>query len=112
MSINKLIVDTLNPLNVPVEFETYEGEDDPYITFFCYNEQGEAFADDEEVATGLYMQVDVWSKGNIEQLKTDVINLLKGVGFKRKNGQDLYELDTKIYHKVLRFFYFTENEEE
>ena len=112
MSINKLIIDTLKPLSVPVRFQTYEGKEETYITFFCYNEQGESFADDTEILTGFYMQVDIWSKGNVEKLKESVIDLLKQVGFKRKNGQDLYEPDTKIFHKVLRFFYYVENKEE
>lgn len=110
MSINKLIIDTLQPLGVQCEFETYNGEADPYITFFCYNEQGEKFADDEEIETGFYMQIDIWSKGNIEQLKVDVITLLKEAGFKRKTAQDLYESDTQIYHKCIRFFYAQNNE--
>ncbi|HBJ2609724.1 hypothetical protein FDA77_19185 [Clostridium botulinum] len=112
MSINKLIINTLKPLNIPVDFQTYEGKEETYITFFCYNEQGERFADDTEIITGFYMQVDIWSKGNVEKLKESVINLLKQVGFKRKNGQDMYESDTKIFHKVLRFFYYVENKEE
>lgn len=112
MSINKLIKDTLESLQIPVEFQTYDGEDDPYITFFCYNEQGEKFADDDEIETGFYMQVDIWSKGNIEQLKINVINLLKEAGFKRKTVQDLYESDTQTYHKCIRFFYAQKNGNE
>ncbi|MBY6758638.1 hypothetical protein HYH82_15200 [Clostridium botulinum] len=112
MRINKLIIDTLKPLSVPTRFQMYEGKEETYITFFCYNEQGECFADDIEIATGFYMQVDIWSKGNVEKLKESVIDLLRQAGFKRKNGQDLYEPDTKIFHKCLRFFYYVENEEE
>ncbi|EPY2286640.1 hypothetical protein ACXAT6_003919 [Clostridium sporogenes] len=113
MSVNKLIIGTLKPLNVPAKFQTYEGKEETYITFFCYNEQGECFADDIEIATGFYMQVDIWGKGNIEQLKIDTVKLLKKAGFiKRPGAQDLYESDTKIYHKCIRFFYYVENEEE
>ncbi len=92
MSINKLIIDALKPLNIPVNFQTYKGKEETYITFFCYNEQGECFADDTEIATGIYMQVDIWSKGNAEQLKIDTAKLLKKVGFiKRPGVPDLYE---------------------
>lgn len=112
MSINKLIIDTLQPLGAPVEFETYEGEADPYITFFEYLQQGESFCDDEESATGHYIQIDVWSKGNYINIVEQIKKLLKQVGFKRKYETELYESDTKIYHKVIRFFYFVENEEE
>ncbi|MBN3405736.1 hypothetical protein CF088_10640 [Clostridium botulinum] len=113
MSINKLIIDTLNSLGVPTRFQTYEGKEETYITFFCYNEQGERFADDTEIATGLYMQVDIWSKGNIEKLKEDTVKLLKANGFVKRTIHDgPYEPDTGIFHKVLRFFYYVKNEEE
>lgn len=108
MSINNLIIDTLEPLNIPVNFQTYEGTEETYITFFTYLEQGESFADDEEKTTGHYIQVDVWSKGNYNKLVKQVKELLKQVGFKRKYEIELYESDTKIYHKCIRFFY-TEN---
>ncbi|EJP6471359.1 hypothetical protein NHI66_000607 [Clostridium botulinum] len=113
MSINKLIIDTLKPLGIPARFQTYEGKEETYITFFCYNEQGERFADDAEIITGFYMQVDIWGKENIEQLKINTVKLLKKASFiKRPGAQDLYEPDTKIFHKVLRFFYYVENKEE
>ncbi|MHB9949485.1 hypothetical protein CF055_10485 [Clostridium botulinum] len=113
MSINKLIIDALKSLNVPIRFQTYEGKEETYITFFCYNEQGEGFADDTEIVTGFYTQVDIWSKGNIEKLKEDTVKLLKANGFVKRTIHDgLYEPDTGIFHKVLRFFYYVENEEE
>ncbi|MBY6900383.1 hypothetical protein [Clostridium botulinum] len=113
MSINKLIIDALKSLNIPVNFQTYKGKEETYITFFCYNEQGECFADDTEIVTGLYMQVDIWSKRNVEQLKIDTVKLLKKAGFiKRPSVPDLYEPDTGIFHKCLRFFYYIENKEE
>lgn len=113
MSVNKLIIDTLKPLGIPTRFQTCKGKEETYITFFCYNEQGECFADDIEIATGFYMQTDIWSKENIEQLKIDTVKLLKKAGFiKRPGAPDLYEPDTEIFHKCLRFFYYIENKEE
>ncbi|RXI58987.1 hypothetical protein [Clostridium tetani] len=113
MSTNKLIIDTLKPLGVPTRFQTYEGKEETYITFFCYNEQGESYADDIEIATGFYMQIDLWSKGNLEKIKENTIKLLKANGFIKRTIHDApYEPDTGIFHKVLRFFYYVENKED
>lgn len=112
MSINKLIIDTLESTNVPISFQTYEGEETTYITFLEYLQQGESFADDNEEVTGHYIQVDVWSKGNYRKIVDQVKKLLKQAGFIRKYETELYEPDTKIFHKVLRFFYYVENEED
>lgn len=113
MSINQLIKDVLIPLGVPVNFQKYTGREGTYITFFCYNEQGEVFADDIELETGLYMQIDIWQKDDSEDLKENAIKLLKQAAFKKRTIHDApYEPDTKTFHKVLRFVYYVKNEEE
>ncbi|MCD3351263.1 hypothetical protein G8V03_09720 [Clostridium botulinum D/C] len=112
MNINKLIIDTLKPTNVPVKFETYVGNENTYITFSEYLQQGEAFSDDGETATGHYIQINVFSKKNYSKVVDQVKTLLKKVGFIRKNEHGLYEPDTQIFHRVLRFFFIENNEEE
>lgn len=118
MSINKLIIDTLESTGVPVDFQTYEGDENKYITFSEYLQQGEGFADDDEIVTGHYIQINVWSKYILDtntsyrKIVDQVKKLLKEKGFIRKYETELYEPDTKIFHKVLRFFYYVENEED
>ncbi|AEB77635.1 hypothetical protein ADU80_04940 [Clostridium botulinum] len=111
MEINKLIINTLKSTNVPVAFEFYKGDESTYITFSEYLQQGEVFADDMENVTGHYIQVNVFSKKNYSKVVDQVKKLLKEKGFKRKYENGLYEPDTQIYHRVIRFFY-SENEEE
>ena len=101
--MNKLIIDTLSPIGVPIEFQTYTGTEPTYITFFTYLEQGEEFADDEEIITGHYVQIDIWSKGNYNRVVNEVKERMKKVGFRRRTEHEFYEKDTKIFHKVLRF---------
>lgn len=103
--INKLIMDTLKPLNLPVANLRYAGAASTYITFFCYNEQGEAWAENKEIVTGFYMQVDVWSKGDFMAIVDQVKALLEEAGLSRTYATEMFEDDTKIYHKVLRFVY-------
>ena len=108
--INKLIINTLKPLSVPVYFQKYTGKNNTYITFYEYVESGEAFEEDEEVFTGHYIQIDVWSKDDYTALVKQIKDLLKTVGFKRLDEADLYEKDIELYHKGIRFFYLEEKE--
>lgn len=109
--INKLIIDTLKPLKVPVSFQKYSGKSKEYITFHEYSVNGEEYEDDIEVMTGHYIQVDIWTKGDYTQLVNTVKELLSNAGFKRLNEQDLYESDTDIYHKGIRFYYLEQKGE-
>jgi hypothetical protein len=104
VSYKKLIKDTLAPLGIPVAFQSYSGDAKTYITYSCYLEQGEEWAEDEEIATGFYVQVDIWSKADYTTLEGQVKIAMLSAGFKRTSAQDFYENDTKTYHKALRFF--------
>lgn len=108
--INKLIIDTLKPLKIPVASQKYSGKEETYITFHEYLTAGEEYEDDEEALTAHYIQVDVWSKSDYTDVVKNVKELLLKAGFKRLNEIDLYEEDTKIYHKGLKFYYLEEGE--
>lgn len=108
--INKFIIDTLKPINIPVSFQKYSGKAKTYITFHEYLETGEEYEDDEEIYTSHYVQVDVWSKEDYTDLVKSIKELLKVKGFKRLDEIDLYEKDTGLYHKGMRFFYLEEKE--
>jgi hypothetical protein len=105
MSLNKLIIDTLKPIGVPVAFQTYSGTATTYITFFEYNQFSALNADDEEQQTAHFFQVDVWSKGDYTSIVQQVKDRMTAAGFRRTTETELYEPDTKIYHKALRFSY-------
>ena len=100
MSINKIIRDALLPLNVPVAYQVYAGQQTTYITFFRYNERGILLADDGEQRTRHSVQVDIWGKGDIELLAEQVKTTLETVGFRRHSFFEDYEKDTKTYHKA------------
>lgn len=110
MSINKLIIDTLKPLNVPVSFGVYNHDADTYIVFLEYNQSGSMFADDDEVETGHLFQVDVFSKGNYLQTVKQLKKLLKEVGFRRTFESETYEEEMKRFRKILRFSYTSKEE--
>lgn len=102
--INNLIISTLNSLNIPVSFQKYNGSETTYITFFEYLEQGELFCDDGEFTTGHYIQIDLWSKSDYTSILNQIKANLNNAEFKRISEHDLYEYDTQIYHRVIRYF--------
>lgn len=104
--INKLIIDTLKPLNIPISYQKYTGSADTYITFFYYLTQGEDFSDDEEETTGYYVQIDLFYKSDIGDLQKQIINLLEQQEFKKINIRDLPpQMETDVYHTVISVFY-------
>ena len=108
--IHKLIMDTLKPLNIPVSFQKYSEKAETYITFHEYMTSGEGYEEDEEMLTGHYVQVDVWTKSDYTELVGKIRSAVLSAGFKRLNEIDLYEEDTKIYHKAMRFYYLEERQ--
>jgi hypothetical protein len=108
MSLNKLILNTLKPLGIPIGFHTLDSEQEKlhpttYITFFEYNQNSALNADDMETKTKQSVQIDVWSKGDYTSLVQQIKDSLLDQGFRRTTENELYEPDTKIYHKVIRF---------
>ena len=110
--INKLIIDALKTLGVPVGFQKYSGKEGTYITFHEYLASGEEFEEDMEAFTSHYVQVDVWSKEDYGILVKNIKVRLFEVGFKRIDEADFYETDTGLYHKGMGFFYLEEQEVE
>ena len=52
--------------------------------------------------------MDVWSKNDYTDLVKEVKSPLIAVEFKRLSEIELYEEETKIYHKGLKFYYLEE----
>jgi len=113
VNYKQLIKDTIVPLGVPVSFQHSASITFPYITYFCYNEQGEAKADDKSCATGYYIQVDIWSQtGDYDALADQIKAAMLTVEFYDTISQDLYEDKSKIFHKAMRFACLEEIETE
>lgn len=83
----------------------YEGSKNPYIVWFIYNENGEAFAENEEIETGYYVQVDIYTKGDFTDLYKQVLQVMTAAGYYRTYATETYETDTKLNHKIIRFKY-------
>lgn len=110
MSLNKLIMDTLKPLGVPVSFMNYNNTASAYIVFNEYNQSPWLNADDEEKWTKHFYQVDIFSSGNYLQLAKDLKKLMKEAGFGRMFESETYDEDMKKFRKIFRFSYISKEE--
>lgn len=75
----------------------------PRITFFEVVNIDADSADDEVYSSRLIYQVDVWAKSNPDPIAREVDRIMKSIGFSRSGGADLYEQETQVHHKALRF---------
>lgn len=75
----------------------------PYIEYNIFDEFGEEWAENKEIATTYYVQVDIFSKGNYVELENKIKEKILNAGFERSMSADLYEPDTGLYHKVMRY---------
>lgn len=105
MSLNALIITTLNPTEVPVAFQAYRGNESTYITYFSVVDVPVLHADDELKETEDTMQIDIWSKGDYTKLVAQVKQLMKDAGFLYSSGREMYEPDTGIYHYAITYRY-------
>lgn len=75
----------------------------PRITFFEITNFDANHADDAAYSSRMLYQVDVWSKENPDQIAVEVDRIMKSIGFVRTGGADLYEDDTQVFHRALRY---------
>lgn len=77
----------------------------PYIEYEFYDENANAWEEGKEVSTNYYLQVDIFSKDNYTNLENKIKEKMIDAGFERSKGVDLYEKDTQLYHKAMRFIF-------
>lgn len=75
----------------------------PYITYFeVVNTETES-ADDEEYADEIEIQVDIWSQGSTIPIAKEVQRIMRKLGFIHQALPDMYEENTQVFHKPIRF---------
>ncbi|AAU23100.2 hypothetical protein EI976_20325 [Bacillus licheniformis] len=114
MSLRSLVMATLKDIGVPVRFITYSGDEDTYILFYVYTVSDALSMEDEETFANHYVQISIFTKDptKYSELEKEVKSRLKRAGFFRSNEQDLYENETELFHKVLRYGTTLNTEEE
>jgi hypothetical protein len=98
-------------VSIPVKYMFYMGHGEPYIVYMQMDADNVLRGDDALVGYADYYDFDVYSKGNIQQIIEQTIELLENNGFvwrPERSSQDMYEVDTGYYHKTLNFSYLRE----
>ena len=75
----------------------------PVGTYFELDNIGNLYADDTEAGSEIVFQIDLWSKTSLSILAQGVDDVMTSLDFSRIAAPDLYEKDTKIYHKSMRY---------
>lgn len=78
---------------------------DIYIICQFIDDRNEDYACDNAISRKFVIQVDVFSKGDYSTLVKTIEEVLTEKEYRFVNGFDIWEDDTKLYHKVLRFNY-------
>lgn len=105
MNVDKLIMDTLSPLGYPIAKARYIRPEKTYIVFVEYNQGPRINADDDELLTKHFYQVDIFSDVNYNELVKSVKKLMKQAGFGRMFESETYDDDMGKYRKIIRFNY-------
>ena len=103
-NFNAEIENVLSALGVPVSFMFYEGNAETYITYMQLDKDNTLACEDEVIACVQYYDFDVYSKSNFLNTITNLINLMTAAGWTyqpSRDSPDLYERDTKYYHKTI-----------
>lgn len=96
---------------IPVSYMFYEGHGEPFIVYMQQDADKSLSGDDELIGYVDYYDFDVYATGNYLKIVDEVKKLMKSNGFvwqPSRTSQDMYETDTKYYHKTLNFAYLKE----
>ena len=75
----------------------------PLLSYFEVDNVGNLYADDQEIGSEIIFQIDLWGNASLSDLALGVNSAMTTLDFVRITSQDLYEQDTKILHKSMRF---------
>ncbi len=75
----------------------------PCITYYEQNNSPALVGDGKELTSESVMVIDVWAKGSTTAIAQAVDNIMAGLHFVREFAGDLYENDTGVYHKSMRY---------
>lgn len=97
---------TVDGVSVPVSFLVYEGHGEPYVVYFQYDKDNSYSTDDEIAGYVTYFDFDVYSTVDYLAIVEAVKSTLKSAGWTwqpSRDSADMYETDTKYFHKSVCF---------
>lgn len=76
---------------------------DLYIEYEIYDKRYGDFSANKNTSITNFIQVDIFSKGDYTNVENMVEKVLTEKGYNFVNSADLYEENTKLFHKAMRF---------
>lgn len=105
-NLNSEIETILTELEIEHAYLHYEGHQNTYVVYLQTDKDSALFADGELEGLVMYYDFDVYSKGNYNSIIENLINAMTENGWTyqpSRDSADLYETDTKFYHKTICF---------
>ena len=102
---------TVDGEEIPVAYMYYMGHGEPYVVYMRVYADNVLRGDDDLIGYADYYDFDVYAKGNFDKIVEQIKTKLKEYGFvwrPDRSSKDMYEVDTKYYHKTLNFSYLKE----
>jgi len=75
----------------------------PSISYFELSNIGNLYADNQEIGSEIIYQIDSWSKASLSALALAIDDVMTGIDFTRIQSIDLFENDSRIHHKSMRY---------
>ena len=101
----------VNNVSIPVSFLVYDGHGEPYVTYRQVDADNSFSGDDDLLGYVEFYDFDVYSKGNYFAIIESIKALLEANNFRfqpSRSSGDMFETDTKYYHRTLNFAIFKE----
>lgn len=75
----------------------------PCISYYELDNRPALYGDNQELASEITFVIDIWAKASTTAIADAVNRIMTGLGFVREFAGDLYEQDTGVFHKHMRY---------
>lgn len=75
----------------------------PCITYYEQNNSPALVGDGKELTSESVIVIDIWATGSTTAIAQAVDSVMASLYFVREFAGDLYETDTGVYHKSMRY---------
>lgn len=105
MNVNPLIEEALEDIGCPTAALTYDGDEDTYIVYTVWSEKPTEYADDEAVMEKTSVTVNIYSGGDLKELRKKVRQQLRKAGFSIVDTREMYNKEVKRVQVSIEIVY-------
>ncbi len=78
---------------------------DPYIEYEIVHKEYDDYCGNDNLTEQYTIQIDIFSKNSYSKLEEEIEKVLKEKDYRFFQSADMYEEDTELFHKGMRFNY-------